>query len=113
MMVDVHSGFAPPEWQSFVGPVLAYRPQHHHLLGSQKSIFQSDIQHFNKLDGEIVWDFISTIMMALEKTKIPMADIDFGFEKLRDYTENYCLSNTGLSQNYQGTEGQNITLGAF
>ena len=26
MMIDPRSGFAPPEWQSYVGPVLVYRP---------------------------------------------------------------------------------------
>ena len=99
MMVDVHSGFAPPEWQSFVGPVLAYRPQHHHLLGSQKSIFQSDIQHFNKLDGEIVWDFMLGVMEHFGEDKIPVADRDFTFEKLRDFTDIYLsLHNLWLKE---------------
>ena len=104
LLVDVHTGLVPPEWQSYEGPILAYRPQ----IGDQ-----INVQHFNSLDGEIVWDFMSTIMSILEKEKIPLADMTFTFEKLKDYAENYCLSNTGLSQNYQGTEGQNVTLGAF
>ena len=37
MLIDVEDGFAPPEWQSYVGPVLAYRPQ----IGGQS------VQHFN------------------------------------------------------------------
>ena len=75
MLVDVHSGFAPPEWQSYVGPILAYRPQYHHILGTQIE-GQSDVQHFNSLDVEIIWTFMSTIMISLEKTKIPKADRD-------------------------------------
>ena len=130
LLVDVNTGLIPPEWQNYVGPILAYRPQYHHILGTQIE-GQSDVQHFNNLDVEIIWTFMSTIMISLEKTKIPKADRDpvlsgildqygedevrvanwdFTFELLRNFTENYCLNNTGLSQNYQGTEGQNITL---
>ena len=133
LLVDVNTGLIPPEWQNYVGPILAYRPQYHHILGTQIE-GQSDVQHFNNLDVEIIWTFMSTIMISLEKTKIPKADRDpvlsgildqygedevrvanwdFTFELLRNFTENYCLNNRGLSQNYQGTEGQNITLGAF
>ena len=112
LLVDVHTGLIPPEWQNYVGPILAYRPQHHHILGIQIGA-QSDVQHFNSLDGEIVWDFMSNILDRFGEAEIPVADRDFTFEKLRDFTENYCLNNRGLSQNYQGTEGQNITLGAF
>ena len=131
MMVDVHSGVAPLEWQSYVGPVLVYRPQRDHFLGSRTSVFQSEVQHFNKLDCEIVWDFMSNVMMLFGEDEVPVTDKpglsaytrttkekpvpdrDFTFENLRNFTEVYCLNNTGLSQNYQGTEGQNITLGAF
>jgi hypothetical protein len=112
MLVDVHSGFAPPEWQSYVGPILAYRPQHHHFLGTQIGD-QSDVQHFNSLDGEIVWDFMSNILDRFGEAQIPVADRDFTFEKLRDFTESYCLNDIGEAGNYQGTEGQNITLGEF
>ena len=130
LLADVHTGLVPPEWEDHVGPILAYRPQHHHNLGTQIE-GQSDVQHFNSLDVEIIWAFMSTIMISLEKTKIPKADRDpvlsgvldeftedeirvanwdFTFELLKDFTENYCLNNTGLSKNYRGTEGQNITL---
>ena len=103
MFVDVHSGFAPTEWQSYVGPILVYRPQHHHFLGSQIG-GQSDVQHFNSLDGEIVWDFMSNIMDQFGEEEIPVADRDFTFEKLRDFTEKYYNL---------GTKEQNITQGAF
>ena len=62
LLADVHTGLAPPEWEDHVGPILAYRPQHHHFLGSQIGN-QSDVQHFSSLDGEIVWDFMSNVMM--------------------------------------------------
>ena len=119
-----------PEWEDQLGPILAYRPQHHHFLGPQIGD-QSDVQHFNSLDGEIVWDFMSNVMMLFGEDEVPVTDKpglsaytrttkekplpdrDFTFENLRNFTEVYCLNNTGLSQNYQGTEGQNITLGAF
>ena len=111
MLVDVHYGFASPEWRSYKGPILAYRPQHHHFLGSQIGD-QSDVQNFSSLDGEIVWNFMSNVDQFGED-EIPVADRDFTFEKLRDFTENYCLNNIGEASNYQGMEGQNITLGEF
>ena len=109
LLVDVHTGLIPPEWQNYVGPILAYRPQHHHNLGTQIE-GQSDVQHFNSLDVEIIWAFMSTIMISLEKTKIPKADRDpvlsgvldeftedeirvanwdFTFELLKNFTENF------------------------
>merc|ERR550534_3536843 len=54
LLDDVHTGLVPPEWEDHVGPILAYGPQ----IGDQ-----SDVQHFNSLDGEIVWDFMSNVMM--------------------------------------------------
>jgi len=135
LLADVHTGLVPPEWGDHVGPILAYRPQHHHTRGTQVE-GQSDVQHFNSLDVEIVWAFMSTIMISLEKTKIPkadrdpvlsevldeftedeirVADWDFTFEMLKDFTENYCLNKINLSQNYHRLhrpwEGQNITSG--
>ena len=95
MLINVHSGFAPPEWQSYVGPVLAYRPQTEDQY----------VQHFSSLDFEIVWDFLSGILDQFGEDEIPVAGRDFRFEKLRDFTKNYCL-------NYQGTKKQNITRGA-
>ena len=89
MMVDVHSGVAPPEWQSYVGPVLVYRPQRDHFLGSRTSVFQSEVQHFNKLDCEIVWDFMLGVMEHFGDDEIPVADRDFTFEQLRDFTDIY------------------------
>ena len=130
LLADVQTGLVPPEWEDQLGPILAYRPQHHHFLGPQIGD-QSDVQHFNSLDGEIVWDFMSNVMMLFGEDEVPVTDKpglsaytrttkekpvpdrDFTFENLRNFTEVYCLNNTGLSQNYQGTEGQNITLGAF
>ena len=95
MLINVLSGFAPPEWQSYVGPVLAYRPQTEDQY----------VQHFSSLDFEIVWDFLSGILDQFGEDEIPLPDRDFRFEKLRDFTKNYCL-------NYQGTKKQNITRGA-
>ena len=95
MLINVQSGFAPPEWQSYVGPVLAYRPQPEDQY----------VQHFSRLDFEIVWDFLSGILDQFGEDEIPLPDRDFRFEKLRDFTKNYCL-------NYQGTKKQNITRGA-
>ena len=45
MLIDVEDGFAPPEWQSYVGPVLAYRPQ----IGGQS------VQHFNSKSQYLVF----------------------------------------------------------
>ena len=43
MLTDVQSGIAPVEWQSYMGPVLAYRPQ----------IECEDAKHFNRLDFDV------------------------------------------------------------
>ena len=88
----------------------AQRPQR--SLIAQPIGDQSDVQHFNSLDGEIVWDFMSNIMDQFGEEEIPVAS-DFTFKKLRDFTERYCLNDIGEAGNYQGTEGQNITLGEF
>ena len=44
MLTDVQSGIAPVEWQSYEGPVLAYRPQ----------IEYEDAKHFNRFDFEVI-----------------------------------------------------------
>ena len=44
MLTDVQSGIAPVEWQSYEGPVLAYRPQ----------IDYEDAKHFNRFDFEVI-----------------------------------------------------------
>ena len=43
LFTDVQSGIAPVEWQSYEGPVLAYRPQ----------IECEDAKHFNRLDFDV------------------------------------------------------------
>ena len=44
MLTDVQSGIAPVKWQSYEGPVLAYRPQ----------IEYEDAKHFNRFDYEVI-----------------------------------------------------------
>ena len=51
MLIDVEDGFAPREWQSYVGPVLAYRPQ----IGGQS------VQHFNSKHQCLVFLSFQTI----------------------------------------------------
>ena len=101
MLIDPKYGFAPPEWQSYVGPVLAYRPQ----IGGQS------VQNFNRLDFEIVWDFLNNVLDRFGEPHLYgdlVPNRDFKFEKLRDYTENFCSNRSDVK-----LEEQNITRGEF
>ena len=51
---EVVSGLAAPKWQSYVGPVLVWRPQG--LLPEEPNRNLSDV------DAEIVWDWIYNLM---------------------------------------------------
>ena len=90
------------EWQDYVGPVLIYRPQIED---------QSVPQHFNGLDFNIIWKFMSNVIY---RHGIPdvVPNRDFKFEKLREFTEGYCLK-LKESQPDLNLSGQNIATGAY
>ena len=75
MLIDVENGIAPVEWQSYVGPVLAYRPQ----------IDGENAKHFNRLDFEIISDFMTN------KFKKETADQHLTAEKLKKFAKNHCV----------------------
>ena len=56
MLIDVEDGFAPREWQSYVGPVLAYRPQ----IGGQS------VQHFNSKQQCLVFLWVQIILVEYQ-----------------------------------------------
>ena len=89
------------EWQDFVGPVLVYRPQ----------IEGQSVQHFNGMDFDIVWKFMLNVIY---RHGIPdvVPSRDFKFEKLREFTEDYCLK-LKESQPELNLGRQNITTGTF
>ena len=103
LLIDVKFGFAPPEWQNNVGPVLVYRPQTE----------GQSIKNFNILDFEIVWDFFNNILDHFgDGPGAVVAKRDFTFKKLREFTENYCLRYAS-SRSDVSLEGQNIIQEEF
>ena len=92
------------EWQDFVGPVLVYRPQ----------IEGQSVQHFNGMDFDIVWKFMSNVIYRHGIPDGVQANRDFKFEKLRVFTEDYCLKlkeSQPAGQPELNLGRQNITTG--
>jgi len=86
MLIDAHSGFAPKEWQSYVGPILVYRPLQASKAGNK-------IQHFNSADLGIIWDFMCNVLDRYgDGPGAVQPDRDFTPQNLKDYTANYHLS---------------------
>ena len=82
MLIDVHTGITPEEWQTDVGPVLAYRPQ---IVGEIP-------KHFGSLDFSIISEFMKINMFGNET-----ANQNLTFEKLKKFADNHCADFT-LSQ---------------
>ena len=81
MLTDVQSGIAPVEWQSYEGPVLAYRPQ---IVGEVP-------KHFGSLDFSIISEF-----MKINKFGNETANRNLTLEKLKKFAKNYCVDSTLL-----------------
>ena len=83
------------------------------------------------MDFEIVWDFLSNILDRFgEEPGTLVPSRDFTFEKLRNFTENYCLNSEEFQPEVDiglrvfrpekpkkdkkvDLKGQNITRGEF
>ena len=81
MLTDVQSGIAPVEWQSYEGPVLAYRPQ---IVGEVP-------KHFGSLDFSIISEFLK-----INKFGNETANRNLTLEKLKKFAKNYCVDSTLL-----------------
>ena len=81
MLTDVQSGIAPVEWQSYEGPVLAYRPQ---IVGEVP-------KHIGSLDFSIISEF-----MKMNKFGNETANRNLTLEKLKKFAKNYCVNSTLL-----------------
>ena len=93
MLTDVQSGIAPVEWQSYEGPVLAYRPQ---IVGEVP-------KHFGSLDFSIISEF-----MKINKCGNETANRNLTLEELKKFAKNYCVNSTLLQLKDQNILNEEI-----